>query len=91
MEQQITDLEKPDRGISLYVHIPFCKTKCPYCDFNTYQGIEALMGPYMEALLLEIRLWGATLGHPRVNTIFFRRRHALLHTPGAYGKGPSHH
>ena len=71
MEQQITDREKLESGISLYVHIPFCKTKCPYCDFNTYQGIEALIGPYMEALLLEIRLWGATLGHPRVNTIFF--------------------
>ena len=58
-------------GISLYVHIPFCKTKCPYCDFNTYQGIEELIQPYIDALALEIRLWGGTLGCPRVNTIFF--------------------
>ena len=58
-------------GISLYVHIPFCKTKCPYCDFNTYQGIEAMMAPYLEALVMEVSLWGNTLGRPRVNTIFF--------------------
>ena len=28
------------QGIALYVHIPFCETKCPYCDFNTYAGIN---------------------------------------------------
>ena len=30
----------PD-GLSIYIHIPFCETKCHYCDFNTYAGIEA--------------------------------------------------
>ena len=60
-----------DTGISLYVHVPFCQTKCPYCDFNTYQGIEGLMSPYLDALLVEIGTWGRALGHPSVNTIFF--------------------
>ena len=60
-----------DHGISLYVHVPFCQTKCPYCDFNTYEGIEVLMTPYLDALATEIRLWGETLGHPEVNTVFF--------------------
>ena len=58
-------------GIGLYVHVPFCKTKCPYCDFNTYQGIEGQMGTYLEAVTTELRLWGSTLGHPRVRTVFF--------------------
>ena len=58
-------------GMSLYVHVPFCKTKCPYCDFNTYQGIENLMGPYLKAVTLEMSLWGEMLGQPKVNTVFF--------------------
>ena len=57
--------------ISLYVHIPFCETKCPYCDFNTYAAIEPLMPSYVAALNAEITLWGKLLGGPEVHTIFF--------------------
>ena len=61
----------PAIGMGLYVHVPFCKTKCPYCDFNTYQGIEEQMESYLEAVTTELRLWGAALGHPRVRSVFF--------------------
>ena len=61
----------PSRPEGLYVHIPFCATKCPYCDFNTYAGIEGQMGPYLAALRSEIELWGAVLGGPRLETVFF--------------------
>ena len=61
----------PAAGLSLYIHIPFCQTKCPYCDFNTYQGIESLMSPYGAALQGEIARWGQVLGRPLVNTVFF--------------------
>ena len=57
--------------MGLYVHVPFCKTKCPYCDFNTYQGIEGQMGSYLEAVTGELRLWGEALRHPSVRTVFF--------------------
>ena len=58
-------------GMGLYVHVPFCKTKCPYCDFNTYQGIEGQMGAYLEAVTTELQLWGSALGRPKVRTVFF--------------------
>ncbi len=37
----------------LYVHIPFCVSKCAYCDFNSYAGKEKYMGEYVSALLKE--------------------------------------
>ena len=58
-------------GLALYVHIPFCESKCPYCDFNTYAGIEPLMPSYAAALAREIEQWGAWLGHPTLASVFF--------------------
>lgn len=40
---------------SLYFHIPFCKRRCHYCDFNTYAGMEGLIDDYMRSLIKEFR------------------------------------
>ena len=61
----------PKSPLALYVHVPFCETKCPYCDFNTYAGIEALVPSYVPALRKEIAIWGEHLGRPPVQTVFF--------------------
>ena len=63
------------RILGLYVHVPFCRFKCYYCDFNTYAGIESLIPPYVDALCTEIRRWGTALDSgtekPRLSSIFF--------------------
>ena len=60
---------------SLYLHIPFCHTRCHYCDFNTFAGMLPLREPYVRALLTEIGLAGALAQHTdgrkrRSRTIF---------------------
>lgn len=44
------------KEIALYVHIPFCKQKCLYCDFPSYAGKERLEDDYIDALIKEINI-----------------------------------
>ena len=39
---------------ALYAHIPFCRRRCNYCDFNTWAGLERLIHPYVAALISEL-------------------------------------
>ncbi|MCS6871960.1 MAG: radical SAM family heme chaperone HemW [Anaerolineae bacterium] len=56
--------------LSLYLHIPFCKTRCTYCAFNTYTNAEVYLPAYVAALRNELRWLGAVTQQP-VHTIFF--------------------
>ena len=62
--------------LSFYVHVPFCRTRCGYCDFNTYTASELpgmSSGDYVSAALREIELARGVLGPdaPAVDTVFF--------------------
>ncbi|MDM8520583.1 radical SAM family heme chaperone HemW [Anaerolineales bacterium HSG6] len=58
-------------ALGLYIHIPWCPTRCIYCDFNTYiEANQSLKERYHVALLKEIRETGIATGHPPLNTIF---------------------
>ncbi len=56
---------------ALYVHIPFCRTRCTYCAFNTYAGLHHLIAPYIQALLREIQLVGQAIPAPTANTLYW--------------------
>ena len=43
------------KEVSLYIHIPFCKQRCFYCDFPTFSGKDHLREEYVDALIKEIR------------------------------------
>jgi putative oxygen-independent coproporphyrinogen III oxidase len=58
------------RGIGLYVHVPFCASRCPYCDFATAPATTALRGTYLEALAEEIAREGRALGGLRIRTLY---------------------
>ena len=55
--------------VSVYLHIPFCRTKCAYCDFNSYAELEYLFEPYVQALAREMELVGEGLS-PQAKTIY---------------------
>jgi oxygen-independent coproporphyrinogen-3 oxidase len=57
--------------ISVYVHIPFCRARCSYCDFSTYAGIESLIPAYAMALCREIESASERWGRLAVTTIYF--------------------
>lgn len=57
--------------IGLYIHIPFCRQKCLYCDFPSWAGKEGEMQAYVDALTAEIRNRGEDYQNKKVVSVFF--------------------
>ncbi len=76
----------------IYVHIPFCLTRCGYCDFNTYTVAELAGGvsreSYADLVGAEIRLARSVLGEasPPVSTVFFGGGTPTVLPPADLGK-----
>ena len=58
-------------SIGLYIHIPFCRQKCLYCDFPSWAGKEGQMQAYVDALTAEIQAQGKRYANREVISVFF--------------------
>ena len=59
------------KDLSLYIHIPFCKTICLYCNFLTFASKNRQIPAYVEALVKEIRRRAKEYGEYSIQTIYF--------------------
>lgn len=58
-------------NIGIYIHIPFCKKKCFYCDFVSYENKDNLIQEYIDAVCLEILQNAEILSEYNISTIYF--------------------
>jgi putative oxygen-independent coproporphyrinogen III oxidase len=82
-----------ERGFGVYVHVPFCASRCGYCDFNTYTATElgggASRDDYADTVLAELALAARVLGDtpPRqVDTVFVGGGTPTLLSPSDLGR-----
>jgi oxygen-independent coproporphyrinogen-3 oxidase len=83
----------PAAEFSVYLHVPFCRVRCGYCDFNTYTSSElrgARQDEYADTLLREIALAAPVLeragGNRPASTVFFGGGTPTLLPPGDLGR-----
>lgn len=67
--------------LGIYIHIPFCKSKCDYCDFYSLAGAEGQMDAYQKALLAHMKETSLVAGKILVDTVYFGGG-----TPSYYGE-----
>ena len=59
-----------DTGFGLYVHWPFCRSKCPYCDFNSHVSDGIDQARWRRALLAELDWWIDRADKRKLTSIF---------------------
>jgi oxygen-independent coproporphyrinogen-3 oxidase len=69
----------------VYVHVPFCLTRCGYCDFNAYAGLDELRPRYLRALLAETALAAPAWDGASIASVFLGGGTPTTMTPGDLG------
>lgn len=65
-------MKKGNKPLGIYVHVPFCKSKCQYCDFYSLPGQgRSVMNDYVQAVCRHITEAGALCPHHTVDTVYF--------------------
>ncbi len=64
-------MQKTKRPLGIYIHVPFCRSKCAYCDFYSVPDNEALMRKYTASVVAHIRSKKKFLKNALVETIYF--------------------
>src|SRR3954467_14054634 len=74
-------------GFGVYVHVPFCASRCGYCDFNTYTPDEGVVRDgYVDAVLAELTRAATVVTPPRVDTVFVGGGTPTLLPPAELGR-----
>ena len=58
-------------GFGLYLHWPFCETKCPYCDFNSYANVDFDESHWLQVYCEELEKYAAETGDRVLSSIYF--------------------
>jgi oxygen-independent coproporphyrinogen-3 oxidase len=74
-----------DPGFGIYVHWPFCRAKCPYCDFNSHVSGAVDHARWAYALVAEIERYAAEVGPRTLRSIFFGGGTPSLMAPATVG------
>ena len=74
-----------DPGFGIYIHWPFCKSKCPYCDFNSHVRDRIEHDRWRAALLRELDHYADATSGRRVTSVFFGGGTPSLMEPATVG------